>query len=65
MKYRVIYQSMTAFYGPSFIDAESEYEARRRFAGTAFSQSEMSLIKATPVSASDIQRALQAMSDDV
>ena len=60
MFYRVTYQSMTAFYGPSFIEADSEYEARRKFAGTAFSQGEMSLIKATPVSSNEIKRALSA-----
>jgi hypothetical protein len=59
MIYRVTYQSMTAFYGPSFIEAEDEYEAKRRFARSAFSQGEMSLIKATPVSASEIASALR------
>ena len=59
MIYRVTYQSMTAFYGPFFVEADSEYEARRKFAGSAFSAGEMSLIKASPVSAGDIQRALR------
>ena len=57
--YRVTYQSMTAFYGPSFVEADSEYEARRKFAGSAFSQGEMSLIRAREVSPSEIRRALQ------
>ena len=64
MMYRVTYQSMTAFYGPSFIEAETEYEARERFAGNAFSKGEMSLIKASPVSERDIARALRAMNDE-
>ena len=59
MIYRVTYQSMAAFYGPSFIEAESEYAARRKFAGSAFSQGEISLIKAVPVSANEIKRALE------
>ena len=62
MIYRVTYQSMTAFYGPSFIEADSEYEARRKFAGTAFSQGEMVLIKASPVSSNEIARALREAS---
>ena len=56
--FRVTYQSMTAFYGPSFIEADSEYEARRKFAGSAFSQGEMSLIKATSLTAAEIRSAL-------
>ena len=55
---------MTAFYGPNFIEAETEYDARKKFAGTAFSQGEMSLIKAKPVSASEMRRALQNMDSD-
>jgi len=42
--YRVFYQSMTARYGPRFIEAETEHEARRKFAGTAFSRREYPLI---------------------
>lgn len=59
MIYRVTYQSMTAFYGPSFVEADSEYEARRKFAGSAFSAGEMALIKARPVSSVEMQRALR------
>ena len=58
MFFRVTYQSMIAFYGPSFIEAEDEYEAKRKFANGAFSQGEMSLIKARPVSAYEVRRAL-------
>lgn len=63
MIYRVTYSSMTASYGPSFIEANSEYEARRKFAGSAFSQGEMSLIRAVPVPASEIRRALANRED--
>lgn len=59
MLYRVTYQSMTANYGPSFIEADSEYEARRRFAGTAFSKEEMGCIKAREVSPAEVARALR------
>lgn len=37
----------------------SMYEARRKFAGTAFSQREMPLIKATLVSSDEVRRALR------
>lgn len=63
MIYRVTYQSMTAFYGPSFIEAEDEYEAKRKFAKGAFSQGEMSLIKARPVSSGEMRRALSNHQD--
>lgn len=58
MYWRVTYHSMTASYGPSFIEAEDEHEAKRKFAKGAFSKGEMSLIKATPVSSRDITEAL-------
>lgn len=58
MIYRVRYQSMTAHYGPAFIEADSELEARRKFGGGAFSQNEMGLISAEPVSSEEIRRAL-------
>ncbi|HZU23314.1 MAG TPA: hypothetical protein VE998_10825 [Terriglobales bacterium] len=50
---------MTARYGPSFIEADSEYEAKRKFAGSAFSAGEMSLIEAREVSAKEWRRALE------
>lgn len=58
MMFRVTYQSMTAFYGPSYIEAEDEHQAKRIFARRAFSEGEMSLIKARPVSADEMRRAL-------
>jgi hypothetical protein len=58
MIYRVRYQSMTATYGPSYIEADDEYEAKRKFARGAFSQGEMSLISARPVSSEEMRRVL-------
>ena len=57
--YSVSYGSMTACYGPSYICANSEDEARRKFAGTAFSRGEMSLITAREVSEREITQALR------
>ena len=57
--YKVTYKSTTAYYGPSYIQAGSEFEARRKFAGTAFSQGEMALITATPVTDEEAARALR------
>lgn len=56
--YRVTYQSMTAFYGPDFIEAESAEEAREKFGKGAFSAGERCLIRATPVSADEVRAAL-------
>ena len=61
MIYRVTYQSMTAFYGPKFIEAEDEHEAKRKFnARGAFSKGEMSLIRAQP---SSIEEAMRSAKD--
>lgn len=57
--YRVKYQSMSALYGPKFIEADSEYEAKRKFAGTSFSRDEMGLITAREVSSEEIAAALR------
>lgn len=57
--FRVSYHSMTATYGPSYIEADDAHEAKRKFAKGAFSAGEMSLIKARPVSADEIRRALE------
>ena len=57
MIYRVTYQSMTAFYGPKFIEAEDEHQAKRMFANGAFSKGEMSLITARPSSLQEAMRA--------
>ncbi len=62
--YRVTYQSMTAFYGPAFIEADDEDEARRLFAAKgSFSKREMSLIKARIASIRDVQQAAQEKED--
>lgn len=55
--YRVTYQSMTAFYGPDFIEADSPDEARAKC--TAFSRSEWPLLNVREVSASEMRRALR------
>ena len=57
MIYKVTYQSMSAFYGPSYIEAEDENQARRIFAGSAFSRNEYGLIKVVPSSLKEMQRA--------
>jgi hypothetical protein len=60
MFYRVTYQSMTAFYGPSIIEADSEYEAKRKFCNNGtFSQGEMACMRARPVSSKEIANALR------
>lgn len=56
--YRVTYQSMTATYGPSFIEAKSEQAAKEIFASKAFSRSEMSLMRARLCTSAEIRRAL-------
>lgn len=63
MIYRVRYSSMTASYGPSFIEADDEHEAKRKFAKGAFSAGEMSLITARPVSSEEMRRALAERED--
>lgn len=61
--YRVAYASMTARYGPSYIPAESELEAKRIFAGTAFSSSEFGCITAREVTEQEMTRALRQQSE--
>jgi len=57
--YSVSYGSMTAHYGPSIIEADSEDEARRKFGGGAFSQRERCLISAREISTKEITSALR------
>lgn len=57
--YRVTYRSMTASYGPRYFEADTEYEAKSRFRGSAFSRDEMSLMHATEVSSAEVSRALR------
>lgn len=40
--FKVSYSSMTAHYGPSYIEAEDEYEAKRKF-GNCFSDGERAI----------------------
>jgi len=61
--YSVSYGSMTATYGPSFIEADSEDEARRKFAGSAISQREMPLVRAREVSGREIAQSLKEKRD--
>jgi hypothetical protein len=61
--YRVTYASMTASYGPSFIEADSEQIAKRKFAGSAFSAGETGCITAREVSTREMQQALQALAN--
>jgi hypothetical protein len=56
--YRVTYGSMTARYGPVFIDAADEYEAKRKFAKGAFSENEMGCITARECSLDDLRHAM-------
>ena len=62
--YRVSYGSMTATYGPAFVEAESEDEARYKFAGNAFSSREMPLVHAREVSVKEIAQALRRKDED-
>lgn len=58
--YRVSYGSMTATYGPSFIEANSPEEAKRKF-GSCFSEGERAIcMTAREVSAREISEALHA-----
>jgi hypothetical protein len=56
--YRVTYRSMTARYGPSFIEATGEAEAKRQF-GDCFSNSERAFCTAREVSPDEVRRALE------
>lgn len=56
--YKVTYGSMTATYGPSFIEADSPEEAKLRF-GSCFSDVERTVcMTAREVSTREIQQAL-------
>ena len=60
MFYKVYYQSMTAFYGPKIVEAESEREAKKIFGGNAVMPGEFGCIKAQPVSDREVLRKLNA-----
>lgn len=56
--YKVFYGSMTATYGPSFIEAGSPEEAKRKF-GSCFTDDERAVcMTAIKVSSVDIRQAL-------
>ena len=61
--FKVTYQSMTAFYS-SIIEASDEYQARILFKGSAFSENEMSLIRAKQLSLQELKRELQRKDED-
>jgi len=56
--FKVSYNSMTASYAPKVIEANSESEAKRKFAGNAFSSDEMGLISAKQMSSQEIMDAI-------
>jgi len=62
--YKVTYQSMSAFYGPTFVEADDEYSAKVKFAGNAFSRSEFGLIKARESSLKEMRQAASSREDD-
>ena len=64
MIYRVTYQSMTARYGPNYIEANSEYEAKKKFAGNAFTAGEFSLITARQVSLNEMRSEMRSNAED-
>jgi len=56
--YKVTYGSMTATYGPSFIEADSPEEAKRKF-GSCFSDGERAVcMTARELTTREIQQAL-------
>ena len=58
MIYRVVYRSMTAFYGPSFIEAEDEFQAMQIFARRGDFQ--MGCVEARKVSSEEIRKTLNS-----
>lgn len=54
--YEVTYRSMTATYGPRYIEADSPDEAKRKFARGAFLAKEQPLISAKEITAKDLAR---------
>ena len=57
--YKVTYHSMTASYGPSFIEADSPEEAKRKF-GNCFTNGERAIcMSAKEVSLKETQQALR------
>lgn len=62
--FAVSYHSMTASYGPSYIQASSPEEARRLFAVRGgFSRSEQGLIKVREVSGREVLAALREVEE--
>jgi len=61
--YKVQYRSMSAIYGPGYVEASSELEAKIKWAGGAFSRSDMDLISAVEVSSREVIQALHKRED--
>lgn len=53
--FKVSYSSITAHYGPRFVEADDEYQAKRIFANGAFSESEIRMMTARRVSIKEAQ----------
>lgn len=64
MLYRVTYKSMSAFYGPNYIEADSEAQAKKIFAGSAFSPNEYGLINVRESSVQEMRREMQRNSEE-
>jgi len=56
--FKVSFTSMTAHYGPRFIEADDEYQAKRTFSNGAFSESEIRMMTARKVSVQEIQEEI-------
>ena len=53
--FKVSYSSMTAHYGPRFIEAQNEHQAKRIFANGAFSEGEIRMMVVRKASLKEIQ----------
>jgi hypothetical protein len=64
MIYKVSYHSMSASYGPSYIQADSEQEAKLKF-GSCFTSGERAVcMSAKPISDSEIRQALHRRDEE-
>lgn len=57
--YAVSYHSMTASYGPNYIEANSPEEAKRKFGQGVFTRAELGLVAARQVSDREILEKLR------
>jgi aminoglycoside N3'-acetyltransferase len=56
--FKVEYRSMTAHYGPRFIDADDEYAAKRIFSAGAFSEGEIRMMTARKASLEEVRASM-------